>query len=464
MTHITIIGGGVSGVFLAIQIMRSKTDLPLTITLVEKENEPWLGVAYSTDKPFHLLNVRASRMSALQGEDDHFLDWLHQHNYDIAANDFAPRLVFRKYVEDVLQTTLHEKPANVELTWLRNSVIDIKQINEHEAAIYLNDGQQFVSNLIVLALGNFTTHSPLTQDPALAGNDAYYDNPWAWNIFDDLKNDARVVILGTGPTMIDTVLTLHHQEHKGQIIALSRHGLIPAKHLLSEPYPDFSNEMKDITSLTEAVMIVRKHIAIAEKNGIGWRAVIDAMRPFTQNFWINFTLRAKRDFLKYYKTFWEVSRSRMPEECATIIEKMIDERSLVVIPGRVTKFERHGAGIKVSFSNTKTREKDLLIADTVINCMGPGLNFEKIKDPLVESLVKQGLICNSAASVGINALPDGTIIKKDGSPSEIMFTLGSLLRGILWETIAIPEIRMQAQQLAALIIQKTAATITKINS
>ena len=454
MTHITIIGGGVSGVFLAIQLMRSNSDLPLTITLVEKEKEPWLGVAYSTDKPFHLLNVRASRMSALQGEDDHFLDWLHQRNYDIGANDFAPRFVFREYVEDVLQTTLHEKPANIEFTWLQNSVIDIKQINAHEAAVYLNDGQQFASNFIVLALGNFTTNSSLTKDPALDGNDAYYDNPWAWNIFDDLKNDARVVILGTGPTMIDTVLTLRHQEHKGSIIALSRHGLIPAKHLLSEPYPDFSNEMKNITSLTEAVMIVRKHIAIAEKTGIGWRAVIDAMRPFTQNFWINFTLQAKKDFLEYYKTFWEVSRSRMPEECASIIEKMIHEQSLIVRPGRVSKFEKNGEQIKVIYKNNKTGAKDFLIADVVVNCMGPGLNFEKIKEPLVESLVKQGLICNSPASVGVNALTDGTIIKKDGSPSEIMFTLGSLLRGILWETIAIPEIRMQAKQLANLMLKK----------
>jgi uncharacterized NAD(P)/FAD-binding protein YdhS len=134
MTHITIIGGGVSGVFLAIQLMRSKTDLPLAITLVEKEKEPWLGVAYSTDKPFHLLNVRASRMSALQGEDDHFLDWLHRHKYDTGPNDFAPRFVFRKYVEDILQTTLNEKPANIEFTWLRNSVIDLKQINDDEGS------------------------------------------------------------------------------------------------------------------------------------------------------------------------------------------------------------------------------------------------------------------------------------------------------------------------------------------
>ena len=104
--------------------------------------------------------------------------------------------------------------------------------------------------------------------------------------------------------------------------------------------------------------------------------------------------------------------------------------------------------------NNKSGAIDFLIADVVINCMGPGLNFEKIKDPLVESLVKQGLICNSPAAVGINALPDGTVLRKDGQPSDMMFTLGSLLRGVLWETIAIPEIRMQAKELADLKLKK----------
>src|SRR6185295_5815161 len=100
MTNIKIIGAGVSGVFLTIQLIRKRHDLPLSITLIEKEKEPWLGVAYSTDKPFHLLNVRASKMSALAGEDDHFLSWLAENDYQVHADDFAPRSVYRKYVKE----------------------------------------------------------------------------------------------------------------------------------------------------------------------------------------------------------------------------------------------------------------------------------------------------------------------------------------------------------------------------
>lgn len=451
MTNITIIGGGVSGVFLAIQLIRQKTKLPLNITVIEKENEPWLGAAYSTDKPFHLLNVRASRMSALAGEDNHFLLWLNENGYAIGADDFAPRAVFRKYVEDVFQKTMAEKPSNISFQFVRGQAVHIEPVNEYKAVVHLKDQQKFRSDFIVLALGNFTSNSSLTEDPALRANSSYYDNPWARNVLDNLKRSASVLILGTGPTMIDTVLTLYYQKHQGRITALSRHGLLPAKHILSKIYPDFSDEMKDVVSLSEAVGIVRKHIAIAEKNGTGWRAVIDSMRPFTQELWMNISTQGKIDFLKYYKTYWEVSRSRMPDECATVIYEMINSGTLMVIAGRINAFEKRSSRIAVNYATAG--QSHTILADGVINCMGPGLNFERIKDPLVESLIKQGMVCNSEAGVGVNALPDGTIIKKDGRRSGNMYTLGSPLRGVLWETVAIPELRVQAKELAASIIK-----------
>ena len=38
------------------------------------------------------------------------------------------------------------------------------------------------------------------------------------------------LLVGTGLSMIDTVLTLHHQGHAGKIYAVSRHGLLPLSH------------------------------------------------------------------------------------------------------------------------------------------------------------------------------------------------------------------------------------------
>jgi uncharacterized NAD(P)/FAD-binding protein YdhS len=47
---------------------------------------------------------------------------------------------------------------------------------------------------------------------------------------------------------------------------------------------------------------------------------------------------------------------------------------------------------------------------------------------------------------------NGEIIGRDGGRSKVLYTLGSTMRGVLWEVLAVPEIRVQAEQLARLIL------------
>src|SRR4051794_6484556 len=167
MTRITIVGGGVSGVLLAVQLIRARPNFPLSITLVEKEKKPWLGVAYSTDKVFHLLNVRGEKMSALPEEENHFVQWLTDHHYDISPKDFAPRFVFRKYIEDLLNNTLASKPGNIEFKFIYGEAFAIEQIINQEAIIYVKNQQPITANFVVLALGNFNNNPPPFIEPSL---------------------------------------------------------------------------------------------------------------------------------------------------------------------------------------------------------------------------------------------------------------------------------------------------------
>ena len=73
---------------------------------------------------------------------------------------------------------------------------------------------------------------------------------------------------------------------------------------------------------------------------------------------------------------------------------------------------------------------------------------------MVINLIKRGLITADEMNLGINALPDGTIIQKDHSVSTKLFTIGTLLKGILWESVAVPELRTQTQSLANLLIRQ----------
>jgi uncharacterized NAD(P)/FAD-binding protein YdhS len=91
-------------------------------------------------------------------------------------------------------------------------------------------------------------------------------------------------------------------------------------------------------------------------------------------------------------------------------------------------------------------------AALVINCIGPESNYSRIDQPLVRNLLKRGLIRPGPANLDVDALPTGAVIGRDGRPTDVLYTLGSTMGGVLWEVIAAPEIRVQAERLARLLV------------
>ncbi|MEP7076472.1 MAG: hypothetical protein ABI878_11745, partial [Acidobacteriota bacterium] len=87
-------------------------------------------------------------------------------------------------------------------------------------------------------------------------------------------------------------------------------------------------------------------------------------------------------------------------------------------------------------------------ADVLINCIGSESNFSNLDSPLVKNLISHGSIRNEDLAMGLDATPDGSIIDTNGTPSATLHTLGTALKGVLWESTAIPEIRVQANKLA----------------
>src|SRR5262245_474982 len=72
---IAIIGGGATGVMLAIQLLRQSLGR-LNIALIDRGPDIGVGVAYATQCANHLLNIRAADMSALPDDPGHFVRWL----------------------------------------------------------------------------------------------------------------------------------------------------------------------------------------------------------------------------------------------------------------------------------------------------------------------------------------------------------------------------------------------------
>ena len=76
---IAIIGSGASGTILASQIVEKlsrTTSEKVRIVLIEKNGDFGPGLAYSTPLESHILNMRASTMSAKKDQPNDFFEWM----------------------------------------------------------------------------------------------------------------------------------------------------------------------------------------------------------------------------------------------------------------------------------------------------------------------------------------------------------------------------------------------------
>ena len=85
----------------------------------------------------------------------------------------------------------------------------------------------------------------------------------------------------------------------------------------------------------------------------------------------------------------------------------------------------------------------------LINGTGPEVDYRRIPDHLLGHAISNGVFAAGPLGLGL-AADSGTLQLKNASGRVYphIFALGSVLRGELWESTALHEIRQQAQQVA----------------
>jgi hydroxyacylglutathione hydrolase len=81
------------------------------------------------------------------------------------------------------------------------------------------------------------------------------------------------------------------------------------------------------------------------------------------------------------------------------------------------------------------------------------MNYRKVDSALLKNLFEQRLVADGPLRMGFNCARSGALIDADGAPSKVLFNVGPGRLGTLNESIAIPEIRQQAADLAKLLHQ-----------
>lgn len=433
---VVIIGGGVSGALTAFHLLRNESEA--RILIVEPRPHLGLGLAYSTPSLHQLLNVPAGKISALPTEPDHFLNWLRQHfDAEAAAGTFAPRAVFGEYIQSLVASVR-------DITHVQAAVLALHRL-ENGAHLLLDDGTTLQADYVVLATGNFDPADLPGIDEAAEKAGAYCHSAWLSSTYDGLAQNAPVTLIGTGLTAVDVVLRLRECGHRGTITAISRHGVFPNRHSAYTPVACSAIPAQTPPTCVAYLRALRTVIA----SGVEWRAAIDSLRATTNDLWLALPLCEQKRFRRHLQRRWDVVRHRMAPPIAAVIEAELAAGTLVIQEGHLAAVEMDGEAALVSFRNGDATQS--LRTARVINCTGPSMNYRRVNSPLLASLFAQGIVTAGPMNGGFDTTRFGALVDADGRASSFLFNLGPGRLGTLLESIAIPEIRQQAVELAAIL-------------
>ncbi len=435
MPSIAVIGAGLSGTITALNLVRA-TSADTRVIVFERGAAFGPGLAYATPHPGHLLNVPAGRMSAFADRDTDFLDWLRARpaeergGVDPQPGTFAPRASYGAYAGERLRQGCAGEGAG-RLVAVRDEVVGLREAADG-ITITLASGATATVTAAVLASGNFT---PTPQPGTLQA--------WRPDGIAALPAADPVLLIGSGLTMVDTVITLLDQGHAGPIHAISRRGLLPRAHAAGlpaatpEPLPG---------RLTTATLFrhLRRQIQAAEAAGQDWRPIIDLLRPRTQAIWMGLTHADRQRFLRHARPWWDVHRHRMAPAIAARIGAALATGQLRVHAARLVDRSAGSATIRHRGSAAPAT----LPARHVIDCTGVAPDITRIQDRLLTDLLVGGTVRPDALRLGLEVTTDNAVIRHDGSPSGRLFAVGPLTKGVFWEITAVPDIRQQGAALA----------------
>lgn len=461
MKTISIVGGGFAGTMLAVQLIEQATQ-PLKIQIINKNMRNMArGVAYHPYSKTQLLNVPTAKMSAFPDRPTHFLDWvMQQPKYQnapqsLVANAFLPRYFYGNYLVEVwekAQQLAAQKGLSIEL--IEALVTDINIAEAHQVQIELNKERWLNTDYCVLATGNNIPRNPNIANQAFYQSPHYFQNPWKKESVEGLAANSNVLIVGNGLTMVDTVLGLLENDFHGTIYSLSPNGfnILPHRHG-GVQYTQLAEELDVKSGLTDLVKLVNKHIKQVRGFGISAEPIIDSFRPFTHQIWQNLNDTEKQCFMNRLRHLWGVARHRIPLHIHDHLQQLRINGQLKIISGKLLDIQEKEGAISVKYYDKKDKKEASMQVVRVINCTGPETDLSKTTDNFLSNALNKGYLTQDALKLGLcTDVKTFQIRQKNGTTSPHFLTLGSNLKGELWESTAANELRAQAKQLANFLV------------
>jgi uncharacterized NAD(P)/FAD-binding protein YdhS len=443
--RISVIGGGAAGAAVVAELLVHGNPR-VQVTWFAGHGARGRGVAYGTRRQEHILNVRAANMGLLDDDTGQFIRFLSERGWTDVPTAFVPRSLFGDYVAATLtrlMTDAHERP-----------LVDVRDVEamaltpRDDGGFVVTDGkgQQTQADDVVLAIGALPSMPlPQVDESALRGG-RYFTDPWSLQP-EEFTPD-RVLVIGSRLTAVDTILTAAQAWPHAQLFALSRHGCLPGAHTPQPlaPYEQQHAVTEDLLAAKDVRCWLRIVREVVREENLDWRTLIDGVRPDTNALWQSLDATQRGRFVRHVRWLWDAARHRMPPQTADTIDGLRQSGRLEILTGRVQRIQ--GERPIVTYRQRRDGEIKQQAFDLVIQSTGFESTQETTRHALVTQAIKTGLIRADSLGLGIATDATGHAIRDTGAPHTNVRVIGVMLRGTLWESASMPEIRVFAGKLA----------------
>lgn len=461
---VAIVGAGFSGAVTAIQLLRQASG-GVRVVLINESGRMARGLAYGTRSQAHVLNVPAGNMSALADDSADFLRYCRWSDPQVQPESFVCRQLYGAYLEALLSAAELKGCPGAELSRVVGRVVAItasvlpagedQQIPQ--ALLQLEGGSAICADVVVLAFGHFPPRDPLGQEALEVAGPRYVRDPWRASALAAVGPDDDVLLVGAGLTAVDVALALRRNEHRGHIVSISRRGLAPQSHRRSGVVPSAVDGAALVAAmgptLRGAFRVLRSETRQRVDRGEDWRDVMGALRAHTPALWRQLSMADRGRFLRHLQPHWDALRHRCAPSAHEEHASLVQSERLESIAARLVHLRKLASGIEVTL---RPRGGNALITrrvQTIINCTGPSSDLSRSGSPLIEQLLAEGLISGDEFGLGLRVDDQYRTLSPQGGSTSWLRYIGPLLKAQLWEVTAVPELRVHAQRLAALLLQ-----------